>query len=271
MNDPKLERRDKISSRNSQLVWPMFKHVTVDRARRALLGGAGMLILQTALQPTTALGQTSSGSKMKIGIIGAGHIGGTIGGLWTKAGHRVFFSSRHPEELQDLVARLGPLAQAGTVDQAIAFGDVVFIAVPYGALPQIGRDYGKSLAGKIVLDANNAVASRDGAIAEEAERDGIGVTSQKYLPGARLVRAFNTLSYMIFEREANRPAPRLAIPIAGDDQEAVQVAAGLVRDAGFDPVEVGKLAEASRFQRGAQGYGQSLSAAELKQKLSLAP
>jgi predicted dinucleotide-binding enzyme len=249
----------------------MFKHVTVDRGRRALLGAAGTLILQRVLRPTTALGQTASSSKMKIGIIGAGHIGSTIGGLWTKAGHPVFFSSRHPEELKDLVARLGPLAQAGTVDQAIAFGDVVFMAVPYGALPQIGKDYGKSLADKIVLDANNAVASRDGAITDEVEHDGIGVTSQKYLPGARLVRAFNTLSYMIFEREANRAAPRLAVPIAGDDQEAVQVAAGLVRDAGFDPVEVGKLADARRFQRGAPAYGQNVSAAELRQKLSLAP
>jgi 8-hydroxy-5-deazaflavin:NADPH oxidoreductase len=208
---------------------------------------------------------------MKIGVIGAGHIGSTIGGLWIKAGHPVFFSSRHPEELQDLVARLGSLAQAGSVDQAIAFGDVVFIAVPYGALPQIGRDYGKSLVGKIVLDADNAVSSRDGAIADEVQRDGIGITSQKYLPGARLVRAFNTLSYMIFEREANRPAPRLAVPIAGDDEEAVRVAASLVRDAGFDPVEVGKLADARRFQRGAPGYGQNVSAAELRQKLSLTP
>jgi len=249
----------------------MSKHVTVDRGRRALLGAAGALVLRGVLQPTTASGQTPSGPKMKIGVIGAGHIGGTIGGLWTKADHPVFFSSRHPEELQTLVAHLGPLAQAGTVEQAITFGDVVFIAVPYGALPQIGKDYGKLLAGKIVLDANNAVASRDGAIADEVERNGIGVTSQKYLPGARLVRAFNTLSYMIFEREANRPSPRLAVPIAGDDQEAVQVAAGLVRDAGFDPVEVGKLADASRFQRGAPGYGQSLSAADLRQKLSLAP
>ena len=249
----------------------MFEHVTVDRNRRTLLGAAGVFILQGVLQATTALGQTASGPKMKIGVIGAGHIGGTIGGLWTKAGHRVFFSSRHPEELQDLVARIGPLAQAGTVDQAIAFGDVVFMAVPYGALPQIGRDYGKSLAGKIVLDADNAVASRDGTIADEVERNGIGVTSQKYLLGARLVRAFNTLSYMIFEREANRAAPRLAVPIAGDDQEAVQVAAGLVRDAGFDPVEVGKLTDASRFQRGAPGYGQNVSAAELRQKLSLPP
>jgi predicted dinucleotide-binding enzyme len=249
----------------------MIKYVAVDRGRRALLGAAGALVLQGALRPTTASGQAVSVSRAKIGVIGAGHIGGTIGALWAKAGHPVFFSSRHPNELKDLVERIGPLAQAGTVDQAIAFGDVIFLAVPYGALPQIGKDYGKSLAGKIVLDADNAVASRDGAIADEVERDGIGVTSQKYLPGARLVRAFNTLSYAIFEREANRPAPRLAIPIAGDDQEAVQVAAGLVRDAGFDPVEVGQLADAKRFQRGAPGYGQNLSATELKQKLSLSP
>jgi predicted dinucleotide-binding enzyme len=223
------------------------------------------------LRPTIALGQPASDSKMKIGIIGAGQIGSTIGGLWIKAGHPVFFSSRHPAELKDLVAGLGPLAQAGTVDQAIAFGDVVLMAVPYGAVPQIGRDYGKALAGKIVLDAGNAVASRDGAIADEAEHNGIGVTSQKYLPNARLVRAFNTLPYAIFANEANRPAPRLAVPIAGDDQEAVQTAVRLVHDGGFDPVVVGKLADASRFQRGAPGYGQNVSAVALKQKLSLPP
>jgi hypothetical protein len=249
----------------------MIKYVTVDRGRRALLGAAGAFALQGMLRSTTASAEAASGSKTKIGIIGAGHIGGTIGELWVKAGHPIFLSSRHPEELKDLVERLGPLAQAGSVDQAIGFGDVVFIAVPYGALPQIGKDYGKSLAGKIVLEADNAVPARDGAIADEVERDGIGITSQKYLPGARLVRAFNTLGYTIFAHEANRPAPRLAVPIAGDDQEAVQLAAGLVRDAGFDPVEVGKLADASRFQRGSPGYGQNVSAAELKQKLSLAP
>jgi predicted dinucleotide-binding enzyme len=249
----------------------MFKQVVGDRGRRTVLEGAGALILTAMLRPRSAWGQTASDPKMKIGTIGAGNIGGTIGGLWVKSGHPVFFSSRHPEELKEFVAKLGSLAQAGPVEQAIAFGDVVFIAVPYGAVPQIGRDYGKSLTGKIVLDANNAVASRDGAIADEVERNGIGVTSQKYLPGARLVRAFNTLSYRIFADEANRPAPRLAVPVAGNDQEAVQVAAALVRDAGFDPVVVGKLADARRFQRGAPGYGQNVSAAELKRKLSLPP
>jgi len=243
---------------------------TFDRSRRELLVAGGTLALAAALWPWSAPAQTS-GSKLRVGVIGSGRIGGSIGSLWVKAGHPVFFSSRHPDELKDIVARLGPMAQAGMVAQAIAFGDVIFIAVPYGAMPQLGNDYGDALKGKIVLDAGNAVAARDGAIAEEAERNGIGITSQKYLPATRLVRAFNTLSYMIFAREANRPEPRLAIPIAGDDAEAVRVAAQLVRDAGFEPVVVGRLADASRFQRGSSGYGQAVSAAELRQKLSLAP
>jgi predicted dinucleotide-binding enzyme len=161
------------------------------------------------------------------------------------------------------------LAQAGTVDQAIAFGEVVLVSVPYGALPQLGRDHAAVLKGKIVLDTCNAVAARDGAVADEVEANGIGVTSQKYLPGTRLVRAFNTMSYKVFANEANRPDPKLAVPIAGDDDEAVRVAAALVRGAGFDPVIVGKLAVAKLFQRGGPGYGQQVSAAELRQKLSL--
>ena len=182
-----------------------------DYSRRAVLGFAGAVALATTLRTMDALAQ-APGGKLRIGIIGSGHIGGTIGGLWVKAGHPVMFSSRHPEELKDMVAGLGPLAQAGPVDKAIAFGDAVFIAVPYGALPQIGRDYAAALKGKVMLDACNAVAARDGAVAEEVERDGIGVTSQKYLPGTRLVRAFNTISYMTFAKEANRPDPRLADP-----------------------------------------------------------
>jgi predicted dinucleotide-binding enzyme len=251
----------------------MSQRVIVDYGRRALLSATGALTIQGLLPVAAAWGQAAPGgkAKTKIGVIGAGHIGGTVGSLWVKAGHPVFFASRHPDELKELVARLGPLAQAGTVEQAIAFGDVIFVAVPYSALPQIGKDYGKALAGKVVLDATNAMAKRDGALAEEVERDGIGVTSQKYLPGTRLVRAFNSLNYKILESEANRPAPRLAVPIAGDDPQAVRVAAELVRGAGFDPVEAGKLADARRFQWGAPGFGQQVSAAELKQKLSPAP
>src|SRR5215831_7084074 len=236
--------------------------------RRTVLTAGSVLTLGATLSPWELRAQTTGG-KLPIGTIGAGHIGSTIGGLWVKNGHKVLFSSRHPEGLKDLVAGLGPLALAGTVEQAIAYGDVVLLTVPYGAVPQIGRDFAAQLKGKIVLDTCNAVAARDGAVADEVEANGIGVTSQKYLPGTRLVRAFNTMSYRTFASEANRPDPKLAVPIAGDDQDAVQVAAGLVRDAGFEPVVVGKLADAKLFQRGGPGYGQQVSAAELKQRLSL--
>jgi len=249
----------------------MPKRPIPDHRRRSLLiaGGAGAVAV--LLHPQTAFAQAAGATKLRIGIIGSGHIGGTLGGLWVKAAHPVLFSSRHPDELKDLVAQLGPRAKAGTVAQAIAFGDALLIAVPYGALPKIGEDNRDALKGKIVLDACNAVPSRDGDVAAEVERNGIGITSQKYLPGTRLVRTFNTLSYMILEREANRADPRLAIPIAGDDAAAVRTAEGLVRDAGFEPVVVGKLADARRFQRGGPGYGQSVGAAELKRTLSLSP
>ena len=181
------------------------------------------------------------------------------------------FSSRDPQEVQELVARLGPPARGGTVAEAIAFGEVLFFAVPYAALPELGKEHADALKGKVALDACNAVASRDGAIAEEATQNGIGITSQKYLAGTRLVRAFNTIGYTILAREANRADPKLPIPIAGDDAAALQVAAALVRDAGFEPVVAGSLTDARRFQMGGPGYGPHASAAELRQKLSLAP
>jgi len=242
-----------------------------DPRRRSVVVGGTAFALGALVRPHAALAQANAAAKTPIGVIGSGHIGGTVGGLWVKAGHPVLFSSRHPDELKDMVEKLGPLAKAGTVAEAIAFGDALLIAVPYGALPKIGEANRDALKGKVVLDACNAVASRDGDIAAEVERNGIGITSQKYLPGTHVVRAFNTLSYMILAREANRADPRLAIPIAGDDPKDVQVASELVRDAGFEPVVVGKLADASRFQQGAKGYGQNVTAAELKRTLSLSP
>jgi predicted dinucleotide-binding enzyme len=235
-----------------------------------LLGAGGALAVLAAFRSLPGLAQ-SAPAKIRIGLIGAGRIGGTIGGLWVVAGHPVMFSSRDPAELEALVSRLGPLAHKGTVAEAIAFGEALFFAVPYAALPELGKEHREALQGKIVLDAGNAVSSRDGPIADEVEQNGIGITSQKYLPGTRLVRAFNTISYLILAREADRPDPRLPIPIAGDDAAAVQVAAGLVRDAGFEPVVAGTLADARRFQRGGPGYGPASDAAELKRRLSLTP
>jgi hypothetical protein len=237
-----------------------------DRAsldRRALLRAGTFASLAFALSRTVYAEGTA---PLKIGIIGAGHIGSTLGTLWVKSGHPVMFSSRHPEELASLVQGLGPPAKSGTVAEAIAFGDVIFIAVPYGAYPQIGKDYGSQLAGKVVLDAGNAVAARDGEISAEAKEEGIGLTSAKYLPGAKIVRAFNSMGYKYFASEANRAGDRMAIPIAGDDKDALDVASTLVHDAGFDPVVIGPLARARDFAQGNPLYGQRLTAEEMRKR-----
>src|SRR5215468_4356971 len=117
----------------------MPQYDVIDRKRRALLGAGGTLLLG-ALWPAHAPAQTAGGGKAKIGVIGSGKIGGTIGGLWVKAGHSVFFSSRHPEELKPLTDSLGPLAKAGTVGDALDFGDVILAAVPYKAIPELAKD-----------------------------------------------------------------------------------------------------------------------------------
>jgi len=218
--------------------------------------------------PELALGQTrAESSKIKIGVIGSGNIGATVGSLWVKAGHQVLFSSRNPEKLKGLVDGLGPLARAGTLREALSFGDVIFIGVPYGAYPQIGKDYGAQFKGKIVLDAGNAVPARDGEIASEARALGIGNTSAKYLAGARIVRAFNTMNFRRLADNANRSGERMAIPIAGDDKEALAVAEGLVRDAGFDPVVIGSLQNATLFAQGGPLYGQDITAIEMRARL----
>src|SRR4026208_2334582 len=207
-------------------------------SRQNSLGLAAItaLFLGPCTRPQVAPGQSKTAPGMKIGIIGSGNIGGTVGALWVKAGHQVLFSSRNPQNLKQLIDGLGSLARAGTVREALSFGDAILIAVPYGAYPQIGKDYAKELAGKIVLAAGNAVLSLDGELSKAARDICIGATSTKYLPKARIVRAFNTLNYRIVAENAHRPGERMAIPVAGDDKEALATALRLIRDAGFDPV-----------------------------------
>jgi 8-hydroxy-5-deazaflavin:NADPH oxidoreductase len=241
----------------------------VDHGRRSALRIGAVALLAVYAPPRFASAQPAT-NKLKIGIIGAGHIGSTIGGFWVKAGHPVLFSSRHPEELKALTNGLGPLAEAGTVEDALAFGDTIFLAVPYKAVPQIARDYAPKFIGKVVLDAGNAVAARDGEeLLKETRDKGIGNTTAAYFPGARVVRAFNSMSVAYFVKESHRRVEPMAIPIAGDDAHAVAVASQLVRDAGFEPVAV-PLARAQEFAQGGPLYGQQLTAGELRQRFGLA-
>jgi len=206
---------------------------------------------------------------MRIGIIGSGSMGGAVGMQWARAGHEILFSSRNPTDLVELVGEAGPRTRAGYPEEAAQFGEVVFIAVPYGALPQIGRDYSGMMRGKVVIDCTNPRADRDGPMADEAIAKGTGVASAEYLPGVRLVRAFNALSFQQVEREAHREGEKIGIPIAGDDAEAVRITSDLVVDAGFDPVVVGGLARAREFDRGTAVYVRGLTAAQLREALGL--
>jgi len=245
----------------------MPKDEPVNRKRRAILGAAGAALLAGAL-PASGQG---TGRSMKIGIIGAGRVGGTIGELWVKAGHEVLFSARTMEEVNSLLAnlKLGPRARAGTPKEAAAFGEAILISVPYAALPQIGRDYSAELKGKVVLDTCNPIENRDGPMAAEMRAKGTGVASPELLPGTRLVRAFNCVGWNSMRTEAHRAGDKLAIPLAADDQGALKVAIGLVQDAGFEPVVVGGLARAREFDVGTPIFGKSVTASELRRILGI--
>jgi len=208
-------------------------------------------------------------SPVKIGIVGAGQIGGNLAKLWVQAGHEVLLSSRHPEKLQGLARSLGPKARVGTPRDAAIFGDVVLISVPYGALPQVGRDLAHELAGKVVLETGNPYPGRDGPMAVEARRKGTGVASAEFLPGVRLVRAFNAINSTDLAGQAHRKGQPVAIALAGDDAQALAIAQELVRDAGFEPVVVGSLAHAKEFDVGTDVYTRVLTAPELRRALGL--
>jgi 8-hydroxy-5-deazaflavin:NADPH oxidoreductase len=248
----------------------MKRDTSHSTTRREVVRLGALAVLSFPNLRRSALAQNTPGAEpIKIGTIGSGRMGGTLGTLWVKAGHPVMFSSRNPEEIKSLVEGLGPLARAGTVDEAVTFGDAVLLAVPYSAYPELGERHARALAGKLLIDVGNAVPARDGAITAEAKEAGIGLTTAKYFPGALIVRAFNTLGYGVLQREANRAGERMAIPMAGDDAHALATAQQLVRDAGFDPVVIGGLARASEFAQGAPLYGQQLTAKQMRERAGL--
>ncbi|GBQ89896.1 oxidoreductase [Acetobacter nitrogenifigens DSM 23921 = NBRC 105050] len=234
-----------------------------------------------ALKRRTALGMISAAAilafayrghaeppRLKIGMIGAGQVGTTLARLWIGSGYPVMLSARSLDEAKLAAVQLGPLASAGTPEQAAKFGDVVVLAVPYRAIPALGQKLGALVKGKTLLDPSNFYSFRDGAIAETAARDGAGPTTQRYFPGAHVVRGFNSIDMSALGAEAHRAEPRLAIPVAGDDPAAVDNVSGLVRAAGFDPVVTGDLASSVLFQPGGPAFEVKKDVAGLKAALS---
>ena len=210
---------------------------------------------------------------MKIAIIGSGRIGGLVGTLWSKAGHEVLFASRHPEKLANLVRAAGSSARSGTPDEAIAFGDVVLLSIPFGSLPEFARAHRDAIGRKVVLETGNPNPGRDGAMADEVVRSGRGTGAylRAWFPEGRLVRVFNTVWDRTLAAEAHRVGPRVGIPLASDDEEALRIASGLILDAGFEPVVIGALDRAREFDVGTPVYDTGMSGAEVRNALGLEP
>ncbi|RBY80762.1 NADP oxidoreductase [Blastococcus sp. TF02A-26] len=191
-----------------------------------------------------------------LGLIGSGHIGGTVARLAVDAGHDVVLSnSRGPETLADLVAQLGPRARAATPAEAAAAGDLVVVSVPLKAYRQVPVE---PLRGKVVIDTNNYYPERDGHVAElDDESTTVSELLQAHLPQSRVVKAFNNISSEHL-RTLTRPAgapDRSVLAIAGDDPTAKQVVSGFLDSIGYDAYDVGPLAEGWRYQRDTAAYG----------------
>jgi 8-hydroxy-5-deazaflavin:NADPH oxidoreductase len=205
---------------------------------------------------------------MKIGIIGSGHIGGTLARHFAKAGHQVGISnSRGPGSLAGLVQSIGPNACAMSVEEAAKFGEAVVLAAPWRTPEALPRP--EWVAGKIVIDAMNPYSSQGEVI-------DLGQTTSseevaKRLPGARLVKAFNTMYYQTLATEARpRPEDRLVLFIAGDDTEAKAVVSRLIEDIGFAVVDTGSLREGGRMQQpGSPIYNRPMKLEEARQAVRL--
>ncbi len=206
---------------------------------------------------------------MQIGIIGAGHIGGTAAELFTQAGHEVALSnSRGPETLQDQIEALGPNAQAMTAEEAAQFGEVVMEAIPFGNyqdLPTEGVD------GKVFISASNYYPERDG----EINFDGHTQTElvAQHLSGARVVKAFNTIYWEHLRDQGDPSKPleqRRVVPLAGDDEAAKSVVAELLEELGFAPLDLGSLREGGRqMEPGQPIYTNNLTLDEARSLLGV--
>lgn len=203
---------------------------------------------------------------MRIGIIGSGNIGGTLTRRLQALGHEVTVAnSRGPDTLAGLAAETG--ATAASVEEAAAAGEIVVVAVPLAAVPDLPV---AALAGRIVVDAGNYYPQRDGTI----EAIEAGTPSTRWvagaLAGATVVKAFNSIRaqhLLELGREPGSPG-RIALPVAGDDPAATARVRALVEELGFDAVDAGGLDDSGRQQPGTAVYGADLDAAATRAALA---
>ena len=203
---------------------------------------------------------------MKIGIIGAGYIGSTAARLFVEAGHEIALSnSRGAETLRDRVEELGPRAHAMSAADAARFGEAVLLAIPLKDYKSIAAS---DVAGRIVIDAMNYYPDRDGHI---APLDAGSTTSSElvaaHLPGARVVKAFNTIWFEHLKTQGKKDAPReqrRAIFVSGDDAEAKRVVSQLIEEIGFGAYDMGPLRDSGQQQPDTAVYNRDITVAQAR-------
>ena len=199
---------------------------------------------------------------MKIGIVGAGRIGGNLASLWAKQHHEVKLSySRDPANLEQAASAIGARASVGSVREAVEFGDVVLFSVPWVRIDEVLSEIGDGLDGKVVIDTTNQFGP-DGLVDLPEGKTGAQVNKER-LTGAKYVKAFNTLTAGFQGSAAGRSGgERAAMFFAGDDDEAKETVKKLIREIGFAQVEVGGTADAAVMEaprREGAVYGEEFS------------
>jgi 8-hydroxy-5-deazaflavin:NADPH oxidoreductase len=199
---------------------------------------------------------------VRIGILGAGRIGGNAARLWSRAGHDVLISfTRDPDSLPARAAELGDHVGAANPAHAVGVADVVMLAVPWDAIDEALRQAGE-LAGKVVIDATNQF----GSAAKPGPHQTVAQYNSARMPGARYVRAFNTLTSSFQAEASGRPSSNRAVMfLCGDFPEAKRIVSSLIEDAGFAAVDVGSAADAALMEaprRAGAVYGEEYRLAE---------
>jgi predicted dinucleotide-binding enzyme len=202
---------------------------------------------------------------MKIGIIGAGNMAGALGARWAAGGHSVFFGARDRGKAEAIAARVAGGAQAGTFDEAAAFGDVLLYTVR-GIFPSVLLRHPRALAGKVVMDCNNTDLDGD---MRPTGVDPNGPTLAEQLaadvPAARIVKAFSSVPHRVIALDRATLAPhRVSVLLCGDDLAAKATVKGLAEELGFVGIDCGPLKRSRiidgatdflRFQIGGMGLG----------------
>ncbi len=209
---------------------------------------------------------------MKIGIIGSGNIGGTLGKHWAKAGHEVLFSSRHPNELNDLVRESGGKAKAVSVTEAFeANADVYLLAIPFKDIDETAEVFAGEYGGKVIIDATNPYPERDGEMAQEVRDDNRNAseyTAMKFST-ALTAKAFNTIHAKDLKTRAFDTQNPIAIPFAAQDSKSRSTTEQLINDIGFVPIYVGDLGATNAMEVGEKVYGLSENQQKLRSLLNI--